>query len=87
MDLIRFRRRVVAEIQPPLLVSGRATLVVTADPRIPYNRLKLIFGGTVNGRFDYFFDMCAEDDLRGSHREYTRAELNCAVGARNFRVR
>jgi len=33
-----------------------------AESRIPYNRLKLIFGGSVNDDFDYFFDMCAEED-------------------------
>ena len=80
-------KRVLREIHRVLGPGGRV-IVVTPNHASLYNRLKLIFGGSVNDDFDYFFDMCAEErTYEGHHREYTRAELTAALRRTQFQVR
>ncbi len=80
-------KRVLREIHRVLVPGGRV-IVMTPNHASLYNRLKLIFGGSVNDDFDYFFDMCAEErTYEGHHREYTRAELTAALRRTQFQVR
>ena len=80
-------KRVLREIHR-VLVPGGCVIVVTPNHASLYNRIKLLFGGSVNDDFDYFFDMCAGDGVyAGHHREYTRAELTAALRRTQFQVR
>jgi len=80
-------KRVLQEIYRVLVPGGRL-IVVTPNHASLYNRLKLLFGGTVNDDFDYFFDLCAGERIYdGHHREYTRAELKTALRRTTFQVR
>jgi SAM-dependent methyltransferase len=79
-------KRVLQEIHRVLAPGGRV-IVVTPNHASIYNRLKLLFGGSVNDDFDYFFDTCADERIYdGHHREYTRAELRAALGRTQFQV-
>jgi SAM-dependent methyltransferase len=79
-------KRVLREIQRVLVPGGRV-IVVTPNHASIYNRLKLLFGGSVNDDFDYFFDVCADERIYdGHHREYTRAEMRAALGRTQFQV-
>ena len=80
-------KRVLREIHR-VLAPGGQVILVTPNHASLYNRLKLLFGGSVNDDFDYFFDQCAEERIYGGHhREYTRAELKAALRRTEFRVR
>jgi SAM-dependent methyltransferase len=80
-------KRVLREIHR-VLVPGGCVILVTPNHASLYNRLKLLFGGSVNDDFDYFFDMCADQRIYdGHHREYTRAEIATALRRAQFRVR
>jgi SAM-dependent methyltransferase len=80
-------KKVLQEIYRVLVPGGRV-IVVTPNHASLYNRLKLLFGGTVNDDFDYFFDLCAGERIYdGHHREYTRAEMKTALRRTKFRVR
>jgi len=79
-------KRVLQEIYRVLIPGGRV-IVVTPNHASIYNRLKLLFGGSVNDDFDYFFDTCADERIyEGHHREYTRGELRAALGRAQFQV-
>src|SRR3979490_1709864 len=79
-------QRVLREIQRVLVPGGRV-IVVTPNHASIYNRLKLLFGGSVNDDFDYFFGVCADERIYdGHHREYTRAEMRAALGRTQFQV-
>jgi SAM-dependent methyltransferase len=79
-------KRVLREIHRVLIPGGRV-IVVTPNHASIYNRLKLLFGGSVNDDFDYFFNTCADERIYdGHHREYTRAELRAALGRTQFQV-
>jgi len=79
--------RVLREIYRVLVPGGRV-IVVTPNHASLYNRLRLLFGGSVNDDFDYFFDLCAGERIyEGHHREYTRAELTTALLRTKFQVR
>ena len=79
-------KRVLQEINRVLVPGGRL-IVVTPNHASLYNRLKLLFGGSVNDNFDYFFDLCASERVYdGHHREYTRAELKAALRRTKFQV-
>jgi hypothetical protein len=63
-------------------------ILVTPNHASLYNRLRLLFGGSVNDDFDYFFDTCADQTIYdGHHREYTPAEITTALRRAQFRVR
>jgi SAM-dependent methyltransferase len=80
-------KRVLQEIYRVLVPGGRV-IVVTPNHASVYNRLKLLFGGSVNDDFDYFFDLCANERIyEGHHREYTRAEMKTALCRTKFQVR
>ena len=80
-------KRVLREIHR-VLVPGGCVIVVTPNHASLYNRIKLLFGSSVNDDFDYFFDMCADEGVyAGHHREYTRAELTAALRRTRFQVR
>jgi SAM-dependent methyltransferase len=80
-------KRVLREIHR-VLVPGGCVILVTPNHASLYNRFKLLFGGSVNDDFDYFFDMCAEEKVyEGHHREYTRAEIKTALRRTDFQVR
>ena len=80
-------KRVLQEIHRVLIPGGRV-IVVTPNYASLYNRLKLLFGGSVNDDFDYFFDMCADEKIYvGHHREYMRAEITAALRRTHFHVR
>jgi SAM-dependent methyltransferase len=80
-------KRVLQEIHR-VLVPGGCVIVVTPNHASVYNRLKLLFGGSVNDDFDYFFDLCADERIYdGHHREYTRAEMKTALRRTKFQVR
>jgi SAM-dependent methyltransferase len=80
-------KRVLQEIYRVLVPGGRV-IVVTPNHASLYNRLRLLFGGSVNDDFDYFFDLCAGERIYdGHHREYTRAELKTALRRTKFKVR
>ena len=79
-------KRVLREIHRVLVPGGRVIVVMPNHASI-YNRLKLLFGGSVNDDFDYFFDVCADERIYdGHHREYTRAELRAALRRTQFQV-
>ena len=80
-------KKVLQEIHRVLVPGGRV-IVVTPNHASLYNRLKLLFGGSVNDDFDYFFDLCAGDRIYdGHHREYTRSEMKTALRRTKFQVR
>ena len=80
-------KRVLREIRR-VLVPGGCVILVTPNHASLYNRLKLLFGASVNDDFDYFFDTCADQRVYdGHHREYTRAEITTALRRAQFRVR
>jgi SAM-dependent methyltransferase len=80
-------KRVLQEIHRVLTPGGRLILVTPNHASI-YNRFKLLFGGSVNDDFDYFFDTCAAEKVYdGHHREYTREELKTALQRTRFQVR
>jgi len=79
-------KRVLREIHRVLIPGGRV-IVVTPNHASIYNRLKLLFGGSVNDDFDYFFDVCVNERIYdGHHREYTRAEMRATLGRTQFQV-
>jgi SAM-dependent methyltransferase len=79
-------KRVLQEIYRVLVPGGRV-IVVTPNHASIYNRLKLLFGGSVNDDFDYFFDLCAGERIyEGHHREYTRTEVLASLRRTKFRV-
>jgi SAM-dependent methyltransferase len=79
-------KRVLQEIHRILVPGGRLILMTPNHASI-YNRIKLVFGHSVNDDFDYFFDTCAAEEVYdGHHREYTRAEVKAALQRTQFRV-
>jgi len=79
-------KRVLAEIHRVLVPGGRLILATPNHASI-YNRIKLLFGGSVNDNFDYFFNMNADaQTYDGHHREFTRAEIRSALEQTGFRV-
>ena len=79
-------KRVLQEIYR-VLVPGGSVIVVTPNHASIYNRLKLLFGGSVNDDFNYFFNVSAgEKTYEGHHREYTRAELSASLRRTKFQV-
>jgi len=80
-------KRVLREIHR-LLVPGGRTIVVTPNHASLYNRLKLIFGGTVNDDFRlFFFDMCAEERTYEGPTRIHAGELTAALRRTQFQVR
>ncbi len=80
-------KRILREIHRVLAPGGRLILTTPNHASI-YNRFILLFGGSVNDKFDYFFDNCAEEDVYpGHHREYTGSEVRTALESSKFRVR
>ena len=79
-------KRVLAEIHRVLVPGGRLILATPNHASI-YNRIKLLFGGSVNDEFDYFFNTTADaKTYPGHHREFTRAEIRSALEQTDFRV-
>jgi SAM-dependent methyltransferase len=79
-------KRVLAEIHRVLVPGGRLILA-TPNHASLYNRIKLLFGGSVNDNFDYFFNMNADaQTYDGHHREFTRAEIRSALELTGFRI-
>jgi SAM-dependent methyltransferase len=79
-------KRVLAEIHRVLVPGGRLILA-TPNHASLYNRIKLLFGASVNDNFDYFFNTNADaQTYDGHHREYTRAEIRSALEQTGFRV-
>jgi SAM-dependent methyltransferase len=79
-------KRVLAEIHRILVPGGRLILATPNHASI-YNRIKLLFGASVNDNFDYFFNTNADaQTYDGHHREFTRAEIRSALEQTNFRV-
>ena len=79
-------KRALAEIHRVLVPGGRVILATPNHASI-YNRIKIVFGGSVNDEFDYFFNTTANaDTYPGHHREFTRAEIRSALGRADFRV-
>jgi SAM-dependent methyltransferase len=79
-------KRVLAEIHRVLVAGGRVILATPNHASI-YNRVKIVFGGSVNDQFDYFFNTTAgADTYPGHHREFTRAEIKSALERTDFGV-
>jgi len=79
-------KRVLAEIHRVLVPGGRLILA-TPNHASVYNRIKLLFGASVNDNFDYFFNTSADaETYDGHHREFTRAEIRSALEQTRFRV-
>jgi SAM-dependent methyltransferase len=79
-------KRALAEIHRVLVPGGRLILSTPNHASI-YNRIKLLFGASVNDNFDYFFNTSAEAESNdGHHREFTRAEIRSALEQTGFRV-
>jgi SAM-dependent methyltransferase len=79
-------KRALAEIHRVLVPGGRLILATPNHASI-YNRIKLLFGASVNDNFDYFFNTSAEaETYDGHHREFTRAEIGSALDQTGFRV-
>lgn len=80
-------KRILQEIHRVLIPGGQLILLTPNHASI-YNRLKLLFGRSVNDDLDYFFDTSAADKVYdGHHREYTRAEIKSLLQRTGFRVK
>jgi SAM-dependent methyltransferase len=79
-------KRVLAEIHR-ILVPGGRLILATPNHASLYNRIKLLFGASVNDNFDYFFNTDADaETYDGHHREFTRAEIRSALEQTDFHV-
>jgi SAM-dependent methyltransferase len=79
-------KHVLTEIHRVLVPGGRM-IIATPNHASVYNRIKLLFGGSVNDEFDYFFNTTADaKTYPGHHREFTRAEIRSALDQSHFRV-
>ncbi|MFZ3200706.1 MAG: class I SAM-dependent methyltransferase [Candidatus Acidiferrales bacterium] len=80
-------RPVLREIYRVLAPGGRV-IILTPNQASIYNRLTLLFGGSIYGDFDHFFDTGADGSIYlGHHHEFTRAELSAALERTGFKVR
>lgn len=80
-------KKVLREIYR-VLVPGGLCLLSTPNHASIYNRVLLLFGKSVNDNFVQYFEHSAEQPTYlGHHREYTRAELRCALERTGFKVR
>jgi SAM-dependent methyltransferase len=80
-------RPVLREIHRVLVPGGRV-IILTPNQASIYNRLMLLFGRSIYGDFDHFFDTGADGSIYlGHHHEFTRAELRAALERTGFNVR
>jgi SAM-dependent methyltransferase len=79
-------RPVLREIHRVLVPGGRV-IILTPNQASIYNRLMLLFGRSIYGVFDHFFDSTPDRSIYlGHHHEFTRAELSAALERTGFKV-
>jgi 2-polyprenyl-3-methyl-5-hydroxy-6-metoxy-1,4-benzoquinol methylase len=80
-------RRVLNEIHR-VLAPGGCVFIITPNQASIYNRVALLFGGSVYGDFGHFFESGTESEVYlGHHHEFTKSELRAALERTNFKVR